>query len=75
VVFWVINRQRDSMETLKPLLPLYADATVHVVRNLYFGTPEQFELFNAAKPLHQELAKVKSKTVNCLIWPTGWQTT
>lgn len=49
VVFWMINRQRDSIELLRGFLNAFPDALVHVCRNLYFGTSEKFELYNGSK--------------------------
>ena len=49
VTFWLINRQRDSIELLRGFLNAFPDALVHVCRNLYFGTPEKFELYNGSK--------------------------
>ena len=45
-VVGVINRQRDSVALLKRFLPSIPTATVHVLRNLYFGDSEKFELYN-----------------------------
>ena len=49
VVFWVINRQRDSVELLREFMKSVQSAEVHVVRNLYFGAEHKFELFNDSK--------------------------
>ncbi len=49
VVFWVINRQRDSLELLRQFSDTFPDATVHVVRNGYYGTPERFVLYQDSK--------------------------
>ncbi|MHB1756811.1 MAG: nucleotide-binding protein [Leptospirillum sp.] len=49
VVLWVINRQRDSVELLREFLESIQSADVHVVRNLYFGGEQKFELFNDSK--------------------------
>lgn len=46
VALWVINRQRDSVELLKRFLPSIPAATVHVLRNLYFGDEGKFERYN-----------------------------
>jgi hypothetical protein len=48
VVLWVINRHRDSLESLKQYMESVADAdvTIHVVRNLHFGEERQFDLYN-----------------------------
>jgi hypothetical protein len=49
VALWVINRQRDSLELLKEFIEAIPRATVHVVRNGYFGDERKFELYNASK--------------------------
>ncbi|MEC4683071.1 MAG: protein mobD [Nitrospirota bacterium] len=49
VVFWVINRQRDSVELLRDFMKSVQSAEVHVVRNLYFGGAHKFERFNDSK--------------------------
>ena len=43
---WIINRQRDSIELLRSFMTAFPDAAVHILRNLYFGAPEKFELYN-----------------------------
>jgi hypothetical protein len=47
--FWVINRQRDSIELLRSFVDVFPEARVHVCRNLYFGEVEKFELYNESK--------------------------
>ena len=37
VTFWVINRQRDSVELLKEYLEELPDTRLHVVRNGHYG--------------------------------------
>ncbi|WP_425117420.1 P-loop NTPase [Burkholderia anthina] len=49
VVLWVINRQRDSLELLRAFSPTFPEATIHVVRNGYFGTPDKFTLYQASQ--------------------------
>ncbi len=48
VTFWVINRQRDSLELLKQYRSTIR-GEVHVVRNLHAGEADKFELFNTSK--------------------------
>lgn len=48
ITFWVINRQRDSLELLRGFLNAFPDAKVHVLRNLHFGLEEKFDLYNAS---------------------------
>jgi hypothetical protein len=49
VSLWVINRQRDSLELLKEFMEAMPQASVHVVRNAYFGEETQFELYAGSK--------------------------
>ena len=49
VTFWVINRQRDSLELLKDYMDAIPDSVVNVVRNSYFGDEGKFELYNGSK--------------------------
>lgn len=49
VTFWVVNRQRDSVELLRGFLNSFPDARVYVCRNMYFGESEKFELYNTSK--------------------------
>lgn len=63
VTFWVINRQRDSLELLKPFLDALPNATVHVVRNLYFGEPAKFELYNQSR-LRETLERAGGQTLD-----------
>lgn len=46
-IFWMINRQRDSLELLREFLLSFGDGmVVNVFRNLYFGESEKFERYN-----------------------------
>lgn len=45
-IFWIINRQRDSIELLRDFLKTFPDGNVYVFRNIYFGDAEKFELYN-----------------------------
>lgn len=45
---WVINRQRDSLEALSDFQAI-APMRIVVVRNLHYGTQDQFELYNTSK--------------------------
>jgi len=52
--FWIINRQRDSLELLK-MYSQNIPGTLHVVRNNYFGGSEKFDLY-ASSSLKKELS-------------------
>lgn len=47
ISFWVINRQRDSLELLKSFMEI-VPGRLHVVRNTFYGPPNKFELFNTS---------------------------
>jgi CobQ/CobB/MinD/ParA nucleotide binding domain len=49
VAFWMINRQRDSLELLLEFMNAMPNAGVHVVRNGYFGDEGKFELYNVSE--------------------------
>jgi hypothetical protein len=62
VVFWVINRQRDSIELLHSFQQAFPDTAIHVCRNLHFGEPERFDLYNASKT--REAVEQTGKTLD-----------
>ena len=45
VTFWVINRQRDSLELLESFMETMPAGVIHVIRNGYFGDARKFELY------------------------------
>ena len=49
VTLWVINAERDSVELLKSFLDVIPNAELHVVRNTYFGSAEDFSLYDGSK--------------------------
>jgi hypothetical protein len=49
VVFWLIDRKRESLELLKNFAEAIPEAEMHVVRNTYLGTEAKFELYNGSK--------------------------
>ena len=46
VTFWVLNRQRDSLELLRGFLNVFPDALIHACRNLHFGDTGKFVLYS-----------------------------
>ena len=62
VTFWMLNRQRDSLELLRGFLNSFPDALIYACRNMYFGAPEKFELYNKSKA-HEIIGK-KGKTLD-----------
>lgn len=63
-VFWLINRQRDSIELLHSFQQAFPDTVIHACRNLHFGEPERFDLYNASKT-----REVVEQTGNTLDFP------
>ena len=49
VVFWLIDRKRESLELLADFTEALPEAEMHVVRNMYLGTEKKFELYNGSK--------------------------
>ncbi|ENV52053.1 MobD [Acinetobacter junii CIP 107470 = MTCC 11364] len=49
VTYWVINRQRDSVELLKNFTKIVPEHRIHVFMNEYFGSQEKFELYNSSE--------------------------
>jgi hypothetical protein len=58
VAFWVLNRSPHSVALLRPFMDRYADTarTMVAVRNCFFGAPERFGRWNAAKTREAFLA-------------------
>ena len=48
VVFWMIDRKRESLELLADFRGAIPEAEVHVVRNMYLGAEKKFELYNGS---------------------------
>jgi hypothetical protein len=72
VVFWVINRQRDSLELLRQFGETFPDATTHVVRNGHYGTPDRFVLYQDSKIRKSVEAKGSRSTFpnSRIVWRT-----
>ena len=62
ISFWIINRQRDSIELLKRYMDI-VPGELHVVRNIFFGEPDKFELFNNSNTKIE--AEKRGATINC----------
>lgn len=63
VVFWVINTQRDSIELLKDFRASVTAGIVHVVRNLFFGQPPSFGVFEQSK-IKKEIESAGGRTLD-----------
>ena len=46
ITLWPINRQIDSVRLLKNYMATMSESEIFVLKNLYFGTPEKFELYD-----------------------------
>ena len=62
MTFWMLNRQRDSLELLRGFLNAFPDALIHACRNMYFGAPEKFELYSKSKA--REIIEKKGLTLD-----------
>ncbi len=62
VVFWIINRHRDSVELLHSFQEAFPDVEINVCRNLYFGDTHRFDIYNQSKA--KELAEKTGKTLD-----------
>ena len=60
-VFWVMNRNKDSVTLLRDFLSNMKSATVYPVLNLYFGKEEEFSFYRANEDLHEEIAAMKNQ--------------
>ncbi len=49
IVFWLIDRKRESLELLSDFIGVLPEARINVVRNMYLGTERKFELYNDSK--------------------------
>ncbi len=49
VVFWLIDRKRESLELLSDFIEALPEAEINVIRNMYLGTERKFELYNGSK--------------------------
>ena len=49
IVFWLIDRKRESLELLSDFIETLPEATIIVVRNMYLGTERKFQLYNGSK--------------------------
>lgn len=51
-VFWVMNRNKDSVTLLRDFLSSMKSAVVYPVLNLYFGKEEEFAFYRASEDVH-----------------------
>ncbi len=49
ITFWMINRQRDSIELLKYFMNIFDKESLHVFMNNFFGSRDEFSFFDETK--------------------------
>jgi len=49
IIFWMINRQKDCVVSLKRALSLFQKSCFIVVKNLYFGTSNKFLIWDESE--------------------------
>jgi hypothetical protein len=65
-VFWVLNRNKDSVTLLRDFLESMRSATVYPVLNLYFGKQEEFSFYRSSLDIHE---KVTERGGRLLVFP------
>lgn len=55
ITYWPINAQRDCLELLKEYLEIFPTRKVHVLKNGFCGREHQFELYDSAKNLPNQI--------------------
>jgi hypothetical protein len=63
IVFWLIDRKRESLELLADFAAALPEAEVHVVRNMYLGAETKFELYNVSK-MRAAIEKAGGRSLN-----------
>jgi hypothetical protein len=63
IVFWLIDRKRESLELLSDFIEALPEAEINIVRNLYLGTERKFELYNASK-MRASIEQAGGRSVN-----------
>jgi hypothetical protein len=62
-VFWLIDRKRESLELLSDFSEALPEAEIHVVRNMYLGAENKFELYNGSN-MRTAIEKTGGKSLN-----------
>jgi hypothetical protein len=63
IVFWLIDRKRESLELFADFTQALPEAEMHVVRNMYLGTEKKFELYNGSK-MRASIEKSGGRSLN-----------
>jgi hypothetical protein len=61
--FWLIDRKRESLELLTDFAEALPEAQIHVVRNMYLGAENRFELYNGSK-MRAAIEKAGGRSLN-----------
>jgi hypothetical protein len=64
VVFWPLNRQKDSVTLLEDFLNYVSFGSVYPIRNCYFGEPDDFMLYTKYYSESEFLRSRVSKTLD-----------
>lgn len=56
-VFWVMNRNKDSVTLLRDFLIHMKSAVVYPVLNLYFGKEDEFSFYRSSIDVHEMIAE------------------
>jgi hypothetical protein len=62
-VFWLIDRKRESLELLSDFSEALPEAEIHVVRNMYLGAENKFELYNGSN-MRAAIEQAGGKSLN-----------
>ena len=62
-VFWLIDRKRESLELLSDFSEALPEAEIHVVRNMYLGPENKFELYNGSN-MRAAIERAGGKSLN-----------
>lgn len=49
LVFWILNRHRDSLRKFKELMEKLPSLSIYLFRNMFFGEWEKFSFFNSSE--------------------------
>lgn len=63
IVFWMINRQRDSLELLRKFMKTVSRARIHVVRNEWFSPAAKFQLYEGSE-IRKEIEAAGGHSLN-----------
>jgi len=56
-VFWILNRNKDSVTLLRDFLNYIKTAIVYPVQNLYFGKEEEFLFYRSSRDVQEMVAE------------------